>query len=375
MLILDISRYQSKRDEAKFMDFHKAKAAGAEFIIIRCSNGIEIDEAFEVHWYRALDAGFPVPHVYHAMRPAWTARQNVDTIYDALGGRMPGYLWLDCERNDGMSMATVESRIIQTIDQLDIEFNVGIYTRASWWNANIPEGNYPYWSLPLWVARYWDGTAPWVDSDPSYLRLDNFWSDWVLWQYSSKGPGEAYGALSKSIDLNVPSDPNFFIEEPTNGGSIQVNRLEEFEKAIEVAQDAGVSPDVRIIYKIGAAYIPAEPEPEEPEEPGDGDNGGNGFNEPAEWRKVTAAFNAQTPDTSQANNGYDDAGKPILVPYGQPGDRIALAVGDSVFVSPDNIIAAGGKRCRKLYASNEVNYWDQGLDLYCWRDDLGAVVV
>lgn len=105
-------------------------------------------------------------------------------------------------------------------------------------------------------------------------------------------------------------------------------------------------------------------------DPGNGDDNGNGGTQPefpgGEWRVVKETFNAQYAASE------DDAGKPVLEPYGNPENRIQIPAGDHVFVSPNNTVTGRG-HARNLYAWSEGgrNFWDEKLALWVLTDKLG----
>lgn len=76
--------------------------------------------------------------------------------------------------------------------QLLPNVQLGIYTRASYFNQYVPRNNMYFSQYPLWVAHY--GA---IQPD-----LPHAWSDWLMWQYSDHGDGVSYGVGSKEIDMN-----------------------------------------------------------------------------------------------------------------------------------------------------------------------------
>jgi hypothetical protein len=103
-------------------------------------------------------------------------------------------LVLDCELTRGKIPSDISENINNCAD-IVMDWGMArpiIYTRQGWWdNHTLPS---PYWKLyDLWVASYTNRPQPTLPRD---------WSDWLIWQYTSKGNGSKYGASSKSIDLN-----------------------------------------------------------------------------------------------------------------------------------------------------------------------------
>ena len=164
---------------------------------------------FHVNWTESVQYDIR-RSAYHAFSPnndpTGQATHFVNTV-KASGGDWDFPLVLD-----------VELRPIVPADVLDclltIESMIGqrpiIYTGVAVWN----EIGGVSWAkdYPLWIAQYplqADGTqyGHWdempLGSEP---RLPNDWANWAIWQFSSKGDGNANGTQSASLDLNYVNE-------------------------------------------------------------------------------------------------------------------------------------------------------------------------
>ncbi len=69
-----------------------------------------------------------------------------------------------------------------------------IYTGANFWNTWGDQEESEYWNqFPLWTPHWTTAAAPLMPSP---------WTMWNFWQFTSKGPGEAFGSQSLVVDLN-----------------------------------------------------------------------------------------------------------------------------------------------------------------------------
>ncbi|MCS7011739.1 MAG: SH3 domain-containing protein, partial [Anaerolineales bacterium] len=69
-----------------------------------------------------------------------------------------------------------------------------IYTAPYFWSLYGDQTDREYWlQFPLWLAHWTTASAPQVPAP---------WPMWTFWQFTSKGPGEVFGAESLAIDMN-----------------------------------------------------------------------------------------------------------------------------------------------------------------------------
>lgn len=187
---VDVSRHQGR------MDWPKCAAQGVTFAAIRATVGnYYTDPQFALNWQNAKAAGILVT-AYHVVTPDIDAGAQMARLKSVIGEDhwfdLP--LVLDCELTRGKIPSDISENINNCAD-IAMDWGMArpiIYTRQDWWdNHTLPS---PHWKLyDLWVASYTSAPQPTLPRD---------WSDWLIWQYTSKGDGPKYGASSKSIDLN-----------------------------------------------------------------------------------------------------------------------------------------------------------------------------
>ncbi len=187
---IDISHYQGN------VDFHKVKESGKEFIIMKVSQRMKVDDHFETYYAAATAEGIPVgAYIYNKVKTLDEAKDEARFAVAQLRGKhLACGVWLDMEdasmKSLGKSMLT---NVINTEAQIliDAGFKVGIYCNKSWYksvldtNALVPK-------YPFWIAGYPSkDTGIVVESlRPTYGHI---------WQYSSKGsvPG-----IVGNVDMN-----------------------------------------------------------------------------------------------------------------------------------------------------------------------------
>ncbi len=189
---VDVSRHQGE------MNWQKCAAQGVKFAAIRATVGnYYTDPRVVENWNGAKEVGLDVT-LYHVVVPDNSVSSQMGNFFALVEMaflKSPDLPYvLDCELTRNQSQAVITTRIDGCAQAL---INLGyarpiIYTRQDWWDNNVLSSN--YWrQFPLWVANYTNAPQPTLPRD---------WKDWFIWQYTSKGDGEKYGAESKSIDLN-----------------------------------------------------------------------------------------------------------------------------------------------------------------------------
>ena len=69
-----------------------------------------------------------------------------------------------------------------------------IYMSPGFWKEYGTKSEPAYWTqFPLWLAHYTTASAPLMPAP---------WTMWTIWQFTAKGPGEAFGSEALSIDMN-----------------------------------------------------------------------------------------------------------------------------------------------------------------------------
>ena len=343
--MIDVSQYQGE------MDFDKAKIAGIQAAIIRCTIGnYKIDPLFYENWEKAEDAGLIVAP-YIVVNPLYTAADHIDYFYDKFLPR-ESYLpvALDCELQLSVGPEILANVIKGCCNLLD--GYAMIYTRATWWNPFVARRD--YWKdYPLWVAHYNSAI-----SEPD-LPID--WNDWAIWQWSAggNGQGEKYGASSADIDLNRVQYADFLQEPPTNGGD-----MSELDDFIEKMRDENIPITARITYQIDGFDDVPDPEPPPPDPDPDPDPDP----EPTVY-KVSVVEDKTLAHFAVSQNA---AGYPVMEIYpsegSAPADRIKFVRGDEIPVILSSTEWIVGDGATKWYEMADDH--GTGEKLYVNKDDV-----
>lgn len=283
-------------------------SSGAEFGIIRCSDGLTtnstthdengVDRQFWANVDKLMALGIPWSF-YHFLRPG-SIQQQADKVISIINqlrvaGKLPRTavfdnginlpaLWIDVE-DPLLSSADVEH--FYTLVSAACE--VGIYTGKPVWNA-ITSGAAVWWSgVPLWIAAYGsnDGNVPNWPNGPS---LPNGWSTAVVWQYSSN-----------PIDKNIagPYTPAVKPPDPPTGATVDL--LPYFVPSGQYGQ--------KIVIQTGTSTQPMQLEKRENDiilRKGDGNwIDGVKYQDSEQWRVKDGEVQKGI-DTSDAGNGGRD---------------------------------------------------------------------
>jgi len=183
---------------AENVDYTKMVANGAEFTILRAGQGSWSDNYFQKN-YDASEGMLPRSAYWffdQRYKPSRQAELLAATLKD---NPLEGYIWADYERDyEGAAYAKWEDfhTFLREIERFIPEMigRIGIYTRYYYWKDHVPQDKwYLFENYPFWEARY-EADAPF---DKPFKCL--------LWQYSEKGDGLAYGLdpyVKKFVDLN-----------------------------------------------------------------------------------------------------------------------------------------------------------------------------
>jgi len=208
---IDVSFYQRE------IDWNKA-ASKISFAMIKASQStVAMDSQFLRNWQEAKARGIPrgayhyfVPRSQPINDPKLQAENFARVLGDDLGEIPP---WMDCESDpDNLDIAAMWERIGKFLKRFEelTGIDCGIYTRASWWDPQVTNGEksatdfpriYNHGMRPLWVAHYnqvvQNPSIPW-DWERRYSP-----TCWDFWQYTEdKTAGPEYGVQSAGIDLN-----------------------------------------------------------------------------------------------------------------------------------------------------------------------------
>ena len=206
---IDVSHWQDDKSTAQKMNFEKAASQGAKFVFIKVSERGKIDEDFEYNWQAAKDAGL-LRGGYHFLR--WDlsgllqARIFCDILMDDPGELLPV---ADFEAPRQGSLYPSNALLLQFLEEVETKMNRRpiLYTSPGYWNIH---GRNKYtkqfdakWAYyPLWEAHYFKEYKPGVTKPQEIQPWASAGKTWTFWQYTQNGDGLAFGAESKSIDLN-----------------------------------------------------------------------------------------------------------------------------------------------------------------------------
>jgi len=193
VIIPDVSHWQGS------ISWGQMVAAGAKGVIVRAGSitdatgELYTDYKWEVN---SIEAPKHLPMgAYWYFRPKYSGLAQAEYLYNLVKkADIKLKVYIDVETS-GVSQTVARTRIKAFLDYLEnkLGYKPGIYTSASKWNVIV--GNVS-WAreYDLWDAHYT------VTQIKPYIPWG--WSDYVLWQYTAKGPGATYGVSSASIDLN-----------------------------------------------------------------------------------------------------------------------------------------------------------------------------
>ena len=180
---IDVSHWQGE------IGWDAVADGGVEFAFIKATEGGDYtDPRFTANWAGARRAG-ALRGAYHFFRPQTDAMAQaahfLRTVPLAPGDLPPV---LDVEVTDGRSLDAVAAGVRTWLQE--VERATGrrpiLYTRASFWTAQMGEG---FGGYPLWVAHY--GVAS--------PNVPAGWSGWTFWQHSDAGRVEG---ISGGVDLD-----------------------------------------------------------------------------------------------------------------------------------------------------------------------------
>jgi GH25 family lysozyme M1 (1,4-beta-N-acetylmuramidase) len=187
----DISHHQGN------IQWSKMASSDADFLFIRCSNGLTADTRIDSYAPAARLASIPYSF-YHYYQPGQDPIAQANMVIAAVnkhGVDLP--VALDLEEGTNIP-ADYANRVLVCLKHLEAQLGHKplIYTSSGYWIGTLKS---PAWgaSYPLWIAQWTTAAKP---------TLPGTWSTWAFWQYSNQGDGAAYGVQSQRIDLNRTAD-------------------------------------------------------------------------------------------------------------------------------------------------------------------------
>jgi lysozyme len=198
ILGIDISKWDGNWDAVK------AKQAGATFVFIKASQATFTDPQFLANWQKAKDAGL-LRGAYHYLDYTKPGVDQANYLADLLKndpGELPPVIDYELRRTDNNPSAALgflRDCLDQLIKRSELFTDANIkrpmiYTGPGFWTEYGDLTKSDYWiQFPLWNAHWTTSTTPIIPPP---------WTMWQFWQFSSKGPGEAFGSESLTMDMN-----------------------------------------------------------------------------------------------------------------------------------------------------------------------------
>jgi lysozyme len=198
ILGIDISKWNGN------WNAEKAKQAGAAFVFVKSSQATYTDPQFKLNWQKAKDAGI-LRGAYHYLDYTKPAADQANYFADLLQddpGELPpviDYEHAVADNNPATALGYLKTWLDEVTKRTELFADATIkvpmvYTGWGFWGSYGEQTNKDYWiKFPLWVAHYTTSSAP---------LLPTAWPIWNFWQFTGKGPGEAFGSESLSIDMN-----------------------------------------------------------------------------------------------------------------------------------------------------------------------------
>ncbi|MGZ3912078.1 MAG: glycoside hydrolase family 25 protein, partial [Flavisolibacter sp.] len=198
ILGIDISKWDGN------WDAEKAKKAGATFVFIKASEATFTDPNFLVNWQKAKDAGL-LRGAYHYLDYTKSGIEQANYFADLLQsdpGELPPVIDYELRRTDNDPSAAIgflRECLDQLVSRSELFENSNnkrpmIYTGPGFWMEYGDQTKRDYWiQFPLWNANWTSSNTP---------KIPSPWTMWHFWQFTSKGPGEAFGSECLSMDMN-----------------------------------------------------------------------------------------------------------------------------------------------------------------------------
>lgn len=191
---IDVSAWQG------MVDWEKVKAAGIDFVILRCGYGMDIrsqdDEYFAYNAMECERLGIPYGvYLYSYADSVERASSEADHVLRLIQGRSLSYpVYFDMEDNSTLD-ADLPAIAKTFCDKIAAAgYPVGVYSSTWWWNNVLTDPCFNNWYR--WVAQYY--------------HENTYQGTYAMWQYSSSGTVDG---------IDGPADMNFQIGYPTDHGT------------------------------------------------------------------------------------------------------------------------------------------------------------
>jgi GH25 family lysozyme M1 (1,4-beta-N-acetylmuramidase) len=187
---VDVSQYQGSIN-------WRTLAAQAQFAWIRASDGTLPDTRIDANWSasRGLLPRGPYLAFYPQINPLLQARALFARLGDDYGELPPA---VDVESPKQAWSATWRESLQTCLAEVErIAGRKPVVYTGAWYMPYV--GNAPWLSeYLLWLGEYVPAAS---------LVIPKPWATYTIWQHSSSGDGQRYGAASTYIDLDVLSVP------------------------------------------------------------------------------------------------------------------------------------------------------------------------
>ena len=204
----DISKWQGYPPDFPAVDFHKMRAYGMQFVIMKASQRNFSDPSFMYNWPAAK--GILPRSTYHYYDNSYSAIAQAKIYWDTIKDDLEGICWLDLEDRKVGDYRGWEywSDFLETFKLLSGLPNerIGIYTAYYYWleemrRANISQREY-FRKYPLWLANYVDNP---LQPDFSRIIVPNPWhdTDCLMVQTGTPVIGKVAGVASMELDYNI----------------------------------------------------------------------------------------------------------------------------------------------------------------------------
>jgi len=198
ILGIDISKWDGTWDAIK------AKQAGATYVFIKASQATSTDPQFLDNWQKAKDAGL-LRGAYHYLDYTKPGIDQANYFADLLKndpGELPPVIDYELRRTDNYPSAALgflRDCLDQLVKRSELFEDAAIkrpmiYISPGFWTEYGDLTKSDYWiQFPLWIAHWTTSSTPLIPPP---------WTMWQFWQFSEKGPGEAFGSESLTMDMN-----------------------------------------------------------------------------------------------------------------------------------------------------------------------------